>query len=314
MSWKFSPVHFLKNPHFQTIFSTIRPAPGLSNSQKLWIPAEDGVCLESRYDQALHPRGDAVVLLHGLGGSAISGQIRSFASTLLKRGFDTFRLTLRGFEETGPGSPTLFHFGKVQDLSAAADYVRSRGYKRVLMVGISLGAAFMLNWLRQTPKKVDAAVAISPPMDLLDTLHSIDHPRNRFYQRYFLQLLGKVLTKKKSIFPDRFKTIVSGNPAQSIAEYETKNTIPFYGLKDVETYYQENSFYGRWDEITNPMLIVHAEDDPILGSLEKYKTVPQHIKMMVSPSGGHVGFHQDFSSGSLVEQWAANYFETVSLK
>lgn len=295
----------------------LRPAPDLKTSQQIWIPVDKNVSLEGRHDISPNSRGEAVLLLHGLGGSSASRLIRSMAYFLLGQGFDTYRMTMRGFEETTPFFPTLFHFGKVQDLTKAVKYIRKQGYQRVMVVGVSLGAAFMLNWLRRRPRKIDAAVAISPPMDLVRTLDSMDHPKNRLYQKYFLGILSGLLHRKKKLFPSDFTNIVEKKSLLSIEDYEAHTTIPFYGLKDVHTYYKDNSFYGRWNQIKNPMLVVHAEDDPILGSIEDYKKkypMPEHINMIVSPQGGHVGFHENFYEGSTVEKWVANYFNSLEFR
>lgn len=314
---KFNPKKLLRNPHFQTVFSMLRPAPNLRTAKQIWIPVEENIALEGRHDIAPNSKGDAVLLLHGLGGSSASRLVRSMASFLLSQGFDTFRITMRGFEESMPFFPTLFHFGKVQDLTKAVNYVRKQGYKRVMMVSVSLSAAFMLNWLKRRPRKIDGAVAISPPMDLVSTLSSMDHPKNRFYQKYFLNILSGLLHRKRKLFPDNFTKIISKKSMSSIEEYETHTTVPFYGLKDVHSYYRQNSFHGKWNKIQNPLLVVHAEDDPILGSIENYRQkypVPNNVRMIVSPEGGHVGFHEDFTSGSTVERWVANYFNSLEVR
>ena len=84
--------------------------------------------------QAGLPR--AVVLSHGVADSKDGKQFVALAELLAEQ-FDVYVFDYRGFGESGGGS--TFGIREIQDLKAVLDLVNSRGYRKVGVVGNSMG-------------------------------------------------------------------------------------------------------------------------------------------------------------------------------
>jgi fermentation-respiration switch protein FrsA (DUF1100 family) len=106
----------------------------LNQFQPFRVTTEDGVEIVGLASQAGLPR--AVVLSHGVADSKDGKQFVALAELLAEQ-FDVYVFDYRGFGESGGGS--TFGIRELQDLKAVLDLVNSRGYRKVGVVGNSMG-------------------------------------------------------------------------------------------------------------------------------------------------------------------------------
>src|SRR5699024_492075 len=90
----------------------------------------------------------------------------------------------RGAGSTPNRCDRFYHAGAWHDPQAVVQELRMRHPNRQIgVVGFSLGASILLNWLITDSKApVDAAVAISPPFDLAACAHLLNQGFARVYQ------------------------------------------------------------------------------------------------------------------------------------
>lgn len=123
------------------------------------LTTTDGVRIDACHDPG--PAELGLVLAHGLTGSWRRGSIRRAVATLSHYG-GVVSFDFRGHGRSG-GHSTVGD-REVLDLAAAVDWARGLGYRRVAVVGFSLGAAVAVRYAAQTPPGEPAAVvAISGP-------------------------------------------------------------------------------------------------------------------------------------------------------
>ena len=107
------------------------------------------------------------------------------ARALAARGTDVVRLDFRGWGEsphldTASGRPYDVHHG--DDTASAADALRARGYRRVVLSGLCAGAWVALDLARRAP--VDAVLALNAqlywmPGDPIEALMSTTRERRK---------------------------------------------------------------------------------------------------------------------------------------
>lgn len=83
----------------------------------------------------------AVLLLHGNGASRAS--VSSNAAWLAEQGYAAMTVDLRGHGQSDP-APKTFGFRESHDAATALSWLRSRGHRKVAVIGISLGGAAAL--------------------------------------------------------------------------------------------------------------------------------------------------------------------------
>jgi uncharacterized protein len=228
----------------------------------VWFDTSDGVRLAG----TLLPEagGDtAVVVVHGFNGYRTKPKIRILAEGIARR-FPVLVFDLRGHGEsagwcTGGELEAL-------DVAASVDYMRKRGYRRVVTVGASLGGiAVILAAAAENPP--DAVVAISTPA----RWGTSDTKAVRRMTWIFTSPIGR------SMFRRLFGTRINldwGNPEPPIQAIESVHA---------------------------PILLIHGEDDHFFSphdAEELYEHAPEPKRLKLVPRFGHAedGFTESFAS------------------
>jgi predicted alpha/beta-fold hydrolase len=239
------------------------------------------------------PRSDELFLLvHGLGGDADSPYMIEAASALQAHGYATLRISMRG---AGRSGADYFHAGLATDLLAVVADPSLAAYRRIIVLGFSLGGhvgmhlSFMAAQLRDP--RVAAIIAICSPLDLEHNVIALDGPSSWIYRRYVLNGLAKIYAKLNPGQARRFTTI---------REWDSATIVPRYGFGTPEQYWRSQSAGPRLREARLPILYVGCEADPMVPAV----TVSPHLQRAGSTidirwvrRGGHVGFPRDIDLG-----------------
>jgi pimeloyl-ACP methyl ester carboxylesterase len=155
--------------------------------------AADGVALSAWWVPAPGAQG-TVVLVHGLNRSRIE-MVRK-VPFVHGQGWNALLLDLRHHGQSG-GDVSSFGWLEQQDVRAAADYARTRGPGRVVLWGVSLGAASASLAAAGDPA-VAGLVCDSSFRSLSDTLrHHVDMARG---SRWWLRLVPGALFSRITEF------------------------------------------------------------------------------------------------------------------
>ncbi|GAA5523575.1 hypothetical protein Maes01_00123 [Microbulbifer aestuariivivens] len=310
MSEQFIPATGLGNCHLQTLFPRFhRPAPWIQ-TQVQWFDTDDGDRLavhtpKPLFDSTRHP---LVILLHGLEGSVASSYIQGMMQALQQREFQVAVMHFRGCGGIPNRLPRAYHSGDSEDPRWLAQQLRQRMPNTPLLaVGYSLGGNVLLKWLAEDGERspLQAAAAVSPPMDLHACSRRINTGLSRVYQRHLLQSLRKSLQHKgqdphlRAALPDLADPKLFSN----FRRFDDVFTAPLHGFQGVDDYYNRASSKPLLKKIRRPTLIIHAEDDPFICSsaIPAQPEVSDTVELAISRHGGHVGF----IAGSL---WQPRYW------
>ncbi|NQZ76711.1 MAG: alpha/beta fold hydrolase [Ekhidna sp.] len=305
------PWYFI-NGHFETVIpSLFFKVEGLPY-QRERLELDDGDFLDLDWIKGGNNR--LIVLSHGLEGSADRHYIKRPAKYFSEKGWDILAWNNRSCSGEMNRLPRFYHHGATEDIAAVIDYGISKGYRQVVLIGYSMGGGMQQKYLgERTPDpRIKAAISFSVPCNVLDSVHQLQKKGNRFYERRFVsKLKGKILSKatlmELPIDVDRLKQVETFN------ELDTAFTLKVHPeYKDALDFYSKITSDQFLPNVEIPLLIVNAENDPMLGEkcypfeLAKQK---DNIFLETPQLGGHVGFIYPEGHTSYMEHAAGAFID-----
>jgi len=288
-----------RGPHLQTIRNRVRPPRiVLPPAERLRVETRDGTgdTLIGALNRPFEDKGRPLILLvHGLTGYEDGVYMRATARTLLAAGYPVLRLNQRGAGPSRGLCRERYHAGRTHDLRRVLEELppdlSGRG---VVPVGYSLGGNVVLKLLGEggAPVPLSAGASISAPIDLAAASRRFQVPGNRFYHRYLLTRMKEEMLGGSLPLEGRWARAV--RQARSVWEFDDAYVGPANGWSGAEEYYRVNSALRFLPRIDVPTLVIHAMDDPWIPAdayLSFDWTSNAHLLPLLSPRGGHVGFH-----------------------
>lgn len=318
LSSDYRPSPWMRNGHISTIYAALLrrvPNPG---QQRERLELEDGDFLDldwsyaskvrskstqnsSHGSQNKHIRSDrgakALVLIHGLEGNAQRPYMLGSAAVFQKAGFDVCSVNLRGCSGMPNRLYRSYHSGATEDLNAVLKHLgQTKGYEEIYLKGFSLGGNLILKFLGetwQTARYIRAAVAVSVPCDLHDSLQQLNMSKNQLYARRFLRNLKGKLRQKQRLFPDLISDAMI-QKVRTLKDFDDLYTSQAHGFRDALDYYARCSSLEFLSGIRVPTLLLNAANDSFLGPSCYPEAMAQSQDNLFFESpvyGGHVGFH-----------------------
>ena len=294
---RFRPHPLLAGGHRQTVLAHLvrRHLRWRHATEDMVVRTGDEARLLLRVSWQPGPREGrpALVLVHGLGGSDASSYMVSMGQLAFARGWHVVRMNMRGSGDGEALCPLFYNAGLDGDLLCVLNAL-ARLVPRVAVVGFSLGANLTLLALgrgrERLPRGVEAAVAISPPVDLSACADALERPGNRIYQRYFMRMLVETYRRRHREHPELF---AAGRElgVRTIREYDHRITAPLGGYESATDYYSRSSAGPQMARIDRPTLVLSATDDPMVpaSSVERWPLSP-FVQRELTSTGGHVGY------------------------
>src|SRR5690606_9844916 len=142
--------------------------------------------------------------------------------------------------------------------------LRAQGATHIYTVGVSLGGNALLRWLGEAQHEaelVDAACAISAPLDLTGGGTALGRGFNMVYTRVFLKRLREKCLHKLQQFPDLFDRQAMLQ-SRDLYAFDNVVTAPLHGYRDTDDYWHRASARHVLNDIMVPTLILNARNDP----------------------------------------------------
>jgi len=209
-----------------------------------------------------HESSDTLVLIvHGLAGDATSPYCAAAARAARAAGYASLRLSLRGADHSGED---ILHGGITQDLWAALAAPEVARYRRIFLLGYSVGGHVALRAaIECKDPRLCAAAAICPPLDLNAATKAFDHPARAIYRRHIFAGLNKAYAaaaaRKRVCTP--VEAVVS---ARSCRERDALTVVPRFGFRNADDYYECESAGPRLHRLRIPALVITTRHDPII--------------------------------------------------
>jgi predicted alpha/beta-fold hydrolase len=138
---------------------------------------------------------------------------------------------------------------------------------------------------------VEAAAAVSAPLDLMATGEALGRGFTRVYSWHFLGTLKKTALAKLERYPGLYDA-AAVRRAQSLRDFDNVVTAPLHGFRDTDDYWTRASAKPLLHAVRVPLLVLNALDDPFLpaAALPTERDVSSEVKLEYPARGGHVGF------------------------
>jgi predicted alpha/beta-fold hydrolase len=241
------------------------------------------------------PAAPLFVLFHGLEGSSDSHYARVLMAEAKARGWFG---VVPHFRSCGGSMNLLPRFYHLAD-SAEVDWVLRRLKAQhpgpVIAAGVSLGGNVLLRWLCEQEQDaaaiLDAAAAISAPLDVHAGGHAISQGFGMVYTRTFLKTLKRKALAKLDQYPGLFDRDAM-LAARTMHAFDNAVTAPLHGFRDTDDYWTRATTRPFLPRIAIPTLVLNARNDPFLPGrvLPSAAEVSAAVTLDQPAHGGHVGF------------------------
>lgn len=288
-------IHHLRG-HLVTIAPTLRHNvwPFLEPPARPWtahVPDErrGSVLLTGRLHEP--PGADtALVIIHGLGGSCESYYVIRAACAAYACGYAVLRFNMRGANGSGTD---LYHGGLTRDIHAALRSEALSSYRRLLLLGYSMGGHMSLNAATEDcDPRLRAVAAIHSPLDLDASCVAIDRTRALVYRRF---LLRQLFIDYRALY-HRFggpTPIAEAARIRTFREWDERVTGPVWGFAGAAEYYRSASVAARLSKLQVPALLLAERRDPVVPAsvIEPFaERAGASLAVRWTDSGGHVGY------------------------
>ena len=238
-----------------------------------------------------------VVLFHGLEGSSQSHYAQAMMAEVAARGWSGAVPHFRGCSGEANRAPRFYHSGDAAEVDWILRRLRPRAAGKLYATGVSLGGNALLRWLGESQhgaELVDAACAVSAPLDLARGGAALSIGLNRIYTRMFLRTLKPKCLAKLAHYPGLFDRDAL-LAARDLYAFDNVVTAPLHGYRDTDDYWNRASAMHVLDDITVPTLVLNARNDPFLPGMYLPAGAAPNVLLEFPECGGHVGF----ASGAL---------------
>jgi len=270
--------------------------------------------------QANPASATTLIIVHGLEGSSDSRYVIGTGSKAWRAGMNIVRMNMRNCGGTEKLGPTLYNSGMSADVGVVAEtLIREEGLHKVAFAGFSMGGNLVLKllgeWGAQAPPQIEAAIGISPAMDLAASADALHDGANRIYEWRFLRGLRQRVRRKAELYPDRFDTRYLRG-VRSLRDFDDQVTARYCGFVDAQDYYTRAASAQFLDRIAVPTLVIHAADDPFIRVLSDTRdklTRNPNITYFETANGGHCAFLADANGydGRWAERQAIAFLQRV---
>lgn len=317
---KYLSPRWLPGGHLQTIYPALFIAkPVTPLRRERWAtPDNDFIDIDFLDGE---PGKPMVVLFHGLEGSSDSHYARAMMAALRERGWSGAIPHFRGCSGELNQAPRFYHSGDSHEIGWIIERLYQQFHHhhdggKFYAAGVSLGGNALLRWLGESQHHADivnAACAVSAPLDLAQGGASLSSGFNMIYTRMFLKTLKPKCLKKLEQFPGLFnKTAML--EAKDLYEFDNVVTAPLHGYLDTDDYWHRASAKHILGDITVPTLVLNAKNDPFLPGQHLPTHAAKCVTLEYPDHGGHVGFAAGSVPGHLnwLPQKMLNFFEANS--
>ncbi len=289
----YTPPRFLKNGHAQTFFPEIfRRVKGVKYSRERIITMDNDFI---DLDWSCIGSDDLVILCHGMEANSERMYMKGMVKIFNENGWDGLAYNFRGCGGEINRLPRFYYSGDLDDFDLVISHaLNKKNYKRVSLIGFSLGGSLVLNYVGIKGTKIipeiKNAAALSVPCDYV--AGSKLSKTNKLYVKIFVKKLLKKLEAKNGILPDNIQ-VKDYKFVKDFPGFDSLYTAPLHGFESAQEYWEKCSCSQYISNITIPTLLINAKNDPLLCDecfpIEEAKLSDKFF-LEIPDGGGHLGF------------------------
>ncbi|RYE48796.1 MAG: alpha/beta fold hydrolase [Sphingobacteriales bacterium] len=242
-----------------------------------------------------------MVVIPGLTGTANDKYVRDIVGNLLKNGYRcvVYQPRFNGGQLILPDEGYL---DILKDFKSTMDQLRQKEKDAKLFgVGHSYGANLLVNYLGSFEDNgFVGGVSIANPWNLMLGESKM---RRTVVDRVMCDFLQKTANKSSKQLSEAVRFDLNLQDLLSfkhVRDFDRNFTIKVYGYETVNDYYWAISSCRRIKNIKVPLLVLNAEDDPVVEAngfvKEEIENSSPNVIVMMTPRGGHQGWVEGFFS------------------
>jgi predicted alpha/beta-fold hydrolase len=200
--------------------------------------------------------------------------------------------------------PRAYHSGDTAELDWMLRRLKASANGAMFAFGVSLGGNVLLKWLGEhgdgANAIVDAAAAVSAPVDLIAAGNALGRGFNLVYTSAFLRTLKRKSLAKLEQHPELYDA-AAVRSARTLRAFDDVVTAPLHGFRNTDDYWTRASSKPVLGGIRVPTLMINAVNDPFLPAtaLPSADEVSGWVTREFPEEGGHVGFVSGAWPGNL---------------
>lgn len=303
---------WLANPHLQTAYTAwqkFKDVDAVVYDRVMLHYADGGqgsldIAMQDNHTRSSTDTKPMLVVLHGLTGGSHESYVRTVVSKIVRdHEFAACVLNNRGCAETPLSTPRMYNGGWTNDIRYCMSDLRARYPNRTFyIVGFSLGASILTNYLAEQGQNSDIAlaVALGTPFDLQESSNHMMGTLlgSQVYARALGKSLLALVEKHQSVLTkdDTYSKAYDTYAAQIKTSWDFDEYItgPMFGYRDARDFYKDASSLQRIHAIRTPYIALSSHDDPIVGPITEFlapefKRNPYTLLIETS-TGGHIGW------------------------
>ena len=231
-----------------------------------------------------------LALFHGLEGCSQSRVMRLLAAYFAAAGWT---VAVPHFRSCGHMNllPRAYHAADGAEVRWMLEYCRTKFERRqTFAAGVSLGGNALIQCLDGDADLVQAAAAISAPLNLTAAAHHLNRGITHYlYGRHFVKLLRAKVLAKSARYPF-ICDIKKLRRIRTIGQFDEIYTAPLHGFDDAEDYWRRGSVVAALRCMKTPLLCLNAKNDPLVPAQTLPSTGSPKVEFCRPRHGGHGGF------------------------
>jgi predicted alpha/beta-fold hydrolase len=290
-------------PHFfawdgllSTVVAAVKSQPlGLAPTRTEVIQMEDGGETSLEWLEVPNPKA-VVLLLPGLNNSSKSIYIQQTMKFLAQRGFTTVALNYRGVGELNLKSKRIGCADSYLDLPLVTAHICATCPLPLFAIGYSMGGGMLARHLGvcHAETKIVGAITVSAPLDFEAVVAKLESTVVGSIANFWMTwpIKFEMLRQREWVASNNL-SVTGLLSATSLRQIEERSICVLHGYSDADDYYQHSSPKSTLNEVRTPLLILTAEDDPVVDAsttpLEIIRGNP-HLILATTKHGGHIGW------------------------
>jgi predicted alpha/beta-fold hydrolase len=308
---------YMLNGHMETIIPSMFFESDFIDYDRERLELTDGDFLD--LDWLRRRQNDHLLIItHGLEGSSDRYYVKRMAHFFHDLGWDILAWNCRSCSGEMNRLIRFYHHGDTEDLSVVIDHaIVQNKYKSIVLSGSSMGGSMSIKYLGEKRRRYDvikAAVTFSVPCNLKDSAEQLQAKSNRFYERRFVKKLVEKVKKKSDSHLQIDTTDIES--IDNFNAFHRRFTLPVYGFSSIDDFYEQATCDQYLEGVEIPLLIVNAQNDPMLGDkcypIGIIEDIP-NVFLEIPKVGGHVGFTIWRQKFSYMELRMKSFLESVGI-
>jgi len=285
---------WLRGGHAQTIYPALFLCGERPRYRRERWETPDGDFIDLDFLEGGPAAAPCVALFHGLEGGSSSHYALALMRTLAHAGWNGVVVHFRGCSGEANRLPRAYHSGDAPEVGWILARL-AQSHRPLYAAGVSLGGNALLKWLGETGAAagahLQAAAAVSAPLDLMASGAALAQGLNLIYTRMFLSTLRRKSMEKLTRFPGLFDRN-SMLRARTLRQFDDVVTAPLHGYRDTDDYWTRASSKRGLASVRLPTLVLNAKNDPFLPAshLPAAQEVSPMVQLEQPKEGGHAGF------------------------